>query len=106
MLGLADVKLAQRSVWIIAIVVNLGLALPLILQTDFRWGIDYQAYIQQAGAVFNGERDYTKLSSMLGPCYYPAGHIWHYYVAFWLHMNTVYAELIIKAVHYLLHLVS
>jgi hypothetical protein len=32
-----------------------------------------------------GERDYSKLSSNLGACYYPAGHIWHYIPVVKLH---------------------
>ena len=57
-----------------------------LFNLKWRYGVDYVAYIQQAGAVYMGERDYTMLSSHLGPCYYPAGHIWHYIPAYWLHL--------------------
>ena len=50
-----------------------------------QYAVDYNAYLQQANAVWMGERDYTKLSSNLGACFYPAGHIWHYIVVVWLH---------------------
>ena len=50
-----------------------------------------------------GERDYTLLSSHLGPCYYPAGHIWHYIPAYWLHLKTHNAENFIKLVHQVIH---
>jgi hypothetical protein len=53
--------------------------------------------------VYNGERDYTKLSSNLGPCFYPAGHIWHFIPAFWLHLQTEKAEHIIKFIHIVIH---
>ena len=33
------------------------------VQIGDRYGVDYIAYLQQATAVWNGERDYTKLSS-------------------------------------------
>ena len=73
------------------------------MSVNWRSGIDYIAYLQQAGAVYHGERDYLLLSSNLGPCYYPAGHIWHYMLAYMVHMQTEYAEFIIKFVHVLLH---
>lgn len=65
--------------------------------------MDYVAYIQQAGAVYMGERNYALLSSHLGPCYYPAGHIWHYIPAYWLHLQTHHAETIIKFGHHVIH---
>jgi len=68
-----------------------------------RYGIDYIAYLQQAAAVWNGETNYVKLSSNLGPCFYPAGHIWHYIPAVWLHLATEHAETIIKFGHLLIH---
>jgi hypothetical protein len=84
--------------------VNLALAsIYLFEQTGDRYGIDYIAYIQQAAAVYNGETDYTRLSSNLGPCFYPAGHIWHYIPAYWLHLQTEYAEYIIKFGHLVIH---
>ena len=85
---------------------SLILCIPYLFDVTFRYGVDYIAYIQQAGAVFNGERDYTKLSSHLGPCYYPAGHIWHYLPAFWLHMQTELAEYIIKMGHFFIYAVT
>ena len=53
--------------------------------------------------MYNGETDYTKLSSNLGPCFYPAGHIWHYIPAYWLHLQTEQAEVIIKFGHLVIH---
>ena len=85
---------------------NLILSLPQLSDWQTRYGVDYVAYIQQAGAVYNGERDYAKLSSHLGPCYYPAGHIWHYIPAYWLHLSTESAEVIIKAGHHIIHSIT
>lgn len=50
-----------------------------------------------------GETDYTKISSNQGPCFYPAGHIWHYVPAALLHYQTRYAELIMKVVFIFIH---
>ena len=91
-----NVQMEQKNVIAMIFVVHVGLGLPYLLDFTNRYGIDYVAYIQQAGAVYNGETDYSKLSSHLGPCYYPAGHLFHYMPAYWLHMQTEYAELIIK----------
>jgi hypothetical protein len=53
-----------------------------------------------------GETDYTKLSSNLGACYYPAGHIWNYFPVVWLHLKTEHATLIMKMIHMLVHSVT
>jgi len=86
-------------IWLI----NVPLGCLYLNNIDWRYGVDYIAYIQQAGAVWHGERDYTKLSSNLGPCYYPAGHIWQYIPAYWLHLQTEEAELIMKFIHIIVH---
>jgi hypothetical protein len=43
-----------------------------------------------------GERDYRRISSNVGLCFYPAGHLWHFIPAYILHLWTPYAEVIIK----------
>lgn len=43
------------------------------------------------------------MSSNLGPCFYPAGHLYHYLAAFWLHNQTEDAEYIIKFGHLVIH---
>lgn len=53
-----------------------------------------------------GETDYTKLSSNLGACYYPAGHIWHYFPVVWLHLNSEHAIPIMRIIHNFLHQVT
>lgn len=60
------------------------------------------AYINQAGQVVNGQRDYNRLWTVQGPCYYPAGHIWFYYPLYVLSSMTIHAEHIIKIIHFLL----
>lgn len=80
------IEFTQIQVILGIILVNVPLGCAYMYNVTFRYGIDYTPYIQQAGAVYHGERDYTKLSSTLGPCYYPAGHIWHYLPAYWLHL--------------------
>ena len=53
-----------------------------------RYGDEYTSYIQQAGAYYLGERDYTRLSSYIGPINDPAGHIWHYLPAYIFHLYS------------------
>jgi len=102
-MNLLGFKIQRRNFLILIFVGNMLLSICEIFEISMRYGIDYNAYIQQAGAVYNGETDYTKLSSHLGPCYYPAGHIWHYIPAYWLHLQTDYAEYIIKFGHQIIH---
>lgn len=85
------------------VLLNVPLGSVHLLSPNMRYGIDYIAYIQQAGAVYQGERDYVQLSSNLGPCYYPASHIYHYILAYMLHLQTEHAETIIKFVHVIIH---
>ena len=106
LLWLFKVELNQTYVYALILLANLALSYHYLHEVSFRYGVDYVAYLQQAGAVLNGERDYTRLSSHQGPCYYPAGHILHYMPAFMLHMRTENAETIIKAVHMVMHSVT
>ena len=82
------------------------LSVPCVFSIDNRYGWDYVAYIQQASAVFNGERNYTQISSNQGPCYYPAGHLWHYSIVYWVHMKYSYGETIFKVVHMVIHSIT
>ena len=85
-LKVANINLPKKVVIHMVFWTNFIMSIPKVFELTNRYGIDYIAYLQQAGAVYNGERDYTKLSSNLGPCFYPAGHIWHYIPAYWLHL--------------------
>lgn len=103
-LNIFGINFGRDKVLLFAFFVNLLMGTIYLFEVSGdRYGIDYIAYIQQAGAVYNGERDYTKLSSNLGPCFYPAGHIWHYIPAFWLHLQTESAEYYIKFLHLVIH---
>ena len=83
--------------------VNTGLSYYNMNEVTARYGIDYIAYIQQAAAFWNGDTDYTRISSNLGPCFYPAGHIYHFVPAVWLHNITENAEYYITFVHHVIH---
>ena len=72
-------------VWSIFIF-NTLLAVPDFFETFKRMGVDYTAYVQQGGAFFRGETNYENISSHQGHCYYPGGHLMHYYVVYWLHL--------------------
>jgi len=85
------------------VVLNVILSFKEIYEIKWRYGIDYIAYVQQAGAVWMGERDYTKISSNLGPAFYPAGHLWHYIPVYMLHLYTEDVEYIMKGVHIGIH---
>jgi hypothetical protein len=62
-------------------------------------GNDYHPYLMQAYQVYKGVTDYTKLSSNEGPCFYPAGHVWHYLMAVFIHINTNHPFLVMRLVH-------
>jgi len=102
-MNLLNFNIKQNKLLITLFVLNMALSFCELFEITMRYGIDYNAYIQQAGAVYNGERDYTMLSSHLGPCYYPAGHIWHYIPAYWVHLQTDHAETIIKFGTHIIH---
>ena len=97
-----NINFNQTTILSFCFVVNLLLCVDKLVSEPTRYGIDYIAYLQQAAAVWNGETNYAKLSSNLGPCYYPAGHIWHYIPAVWLHLYTEHAEIIIKFIHFVI----
>ena len=88
-----------------AFVANVVLHLPSLWKTsEPQYGIDYTAYINQANQVANGQLDYTQLSSLQGPCFYPAGSIWHYMPVYYLHMYSPEdAVFVMKFIHFLVH---
>jgi hypothetical protein len=100
---IAGFKIKDSKVLGFCFVMNILLGLVKLTSEPDRYGIDYIAYLQQAAAVWNGETNYTKLSSNLGPCFYPAGHIWHYIPCVWLHLYTEQAEHIIRFGHHIIH---
>jgi len=102
-LNVTGVVIPRNIMVVFTFWMNLGMASMYTFEYTHRYGIDYIAYLQQASAVFKGETDYTKLSSNLGPCFYPAGHLYHYIAAFWLHYQTENAEYIIKFGHLVIH---
>lgn len=55
--------------------------------------------------MWHGERDYARLSSNLGACYYPAGHILHYIPVVWLHYLREDAESLMRMGHLGLYIV-
>ena len=96
-------RIEQSKLLVGVFISNSLLSLVTLIDITERYGLDYSSYLQQMSAVYQGQMDYTKLSSTQGPCYYPAGHIYHYLFAYILHNHTEHAELIMKAVHVLLH---
>jgi hypothetical protein len=82
---------------------NIALHLPYAVTIQMRYGIDTSAYLNQAGQVYLGQRDYTKLETVQGPCYYPAGHLWLYYPFYVLFTNSENAEFYFRAVHVVMH---
>lgn len=83
---------------------NILLHLPSLWKNiNIPYGIDYTAYINQAAQFANGQTDYTQISSLQGPCFYPAGNILHYLPVYYLHTYTHQAEYIMKIVHFIVH---
>lgn len=96
-------KIDRTKLLVAVFIINSVLSIPFLFEISERFGLDYSSYLQQMSAVYQGQMDYTKLSSTQGPCYYPAGHIYHYMFAYILHNYTEDAEVIMKAVHIVLH---
>lgn len=86
--------------------VNSALHLPALYKVNNRANIDYNAYINQAGALSGGEFRYWKISSLQGPCFYPGGHLFMYLPAYWLHTTTEDAEQIMKLIFFSIHSLS
>lgn len=106
--NLAGVKIHRSYVVWTLFIVNFIFSLPQPwrLRPYLQYGVDYAAYLQQAYAVYMGERNYGRISSSQGACYYPAGHLWHYQPAIWLHLNSDHALVIMKLVHALMHQIT
>jgi hypothetical protein len=104
--NLFGVTFKQRTVIALTVLVNLLTGFPKAFDFYNRWGMDYTAYIQQAGAFYNGERDYSRISGQIGPCYYPAGHLYHFAIAYWIHLQTEYGETIVKLLFYCFFTIS
>lgn len=54
----------------------------------------------------SGQTDYGKISSPQGPCYYPAGHLWHYSPIYYMYLWTDQAEIYHKFIHLFLHSIN
>lgn len=79
---------------------NIVLSLPDLFLIQDRLGIDTKAYINQAGQVVNGQRDYDALMTDQGPCNYPAGHIWLYAPIYVMFTHLEWAEHYLKLLHF------
>ena len=84
-------------------VINILLHLPSMLIIQKRHGVDHTAYLNQAGQVVQGQRDYTLLDTNQGPCYYPAGHLWLYYFPYKFFQQCEDAEHYWKIFNYCMH---
>ena len=85
--------------------------LPLVIFISFyftyielyKWipkhGWDTSSYLQQAGHVWRGETNYKQITGNKGPCFYPAGHLWHYVPLYLLYEKTSDGFQMLKAVY-------
>ena len=87
----------------IVVAVNFTLHLASMYRKNYQYGIDYSAYINQAGCVVSGETCYPRISSVQGPCFYPAGHLYFFVPAYLVHTYTEHAESIVKIVFAMFH---
>ena len=105
-LRIKHIKLNQNKLIICTFILNILLHCPSLYRVNNRQGVDYNAYINQAGCLAGGDTRYWKISSLQGPCFYPAGHIWFYLPAYFLHIYTENAEYIIKFGFFVIHSLS
>ena len=107
LVGAADYYLKDldepNNVMLSCFVINIILHLPSMLIIQKRHGVDHTAYLNQAGQVVQGQRDYTLLDTNQGPCYYPAGHLWLYYLPYIFFQQCEQAEHYWKLFNYAMH---
>lgn len=97
------VKINRRYLLPGIFIANTLLGLIEVADVLNRYSYDYTSYLQQSLAFYYGSTNYTTYSSSQGPCYYPAGHLYHYVVLNLIHMNTEHAEQIITLLHMFMH---
>ena len=107
LLNLTDIVLPLNVILALLTIYNMAIGYVLSNKVnymynrhDYRYGCDYVAYLQQANALYEGETDYTRISSNQGPCFYPAGHLYHYLVVLMVHLRLENATFIMRLVHY------
>lgn len=84
-------------------IVNIILHLPSMIIVQKRHGVDHTAYLNQAGQVVQGQRNYELFNTNQGPCFYPAGHLWLYYYPYLFFSKCADAEHYWKLMHYVIH---
>ena len=100
------VQVDKKVMVSLMVAINVIMYVPEFYKPFGRLGPDTTAYINQAGQFMSGQTNYEQLSSAQGPCYYPAGHLWHYSPFYFLFLSTDIAERILLAFHILLHTLS
>ena len=93
-LFLMKINLNQKFLVYLSFFGNLIMS-SMIFALNRRFGADTTAYINQAGQFASGQTNYSMISSMQGPCFYPAGHLWHYLPIYKMFTYTCYAETIL-----------
>jgi len=91
------------KIMLFSFLANIALHIPSLYIVQNRYGLDYPAYINQAGSFATGETHLNRISSLQGPCFYPAGHLWLYSMPYILHLNTLEAEFIMKFLTFIVH---
>ena len=85
------------------VLANFILMCSTLLQPWYRYGVDTTAYINQAGQFWSGQTLYEDITSLQGPCFYPAGHLWHYVPIYIMFKSTDDALKYLKIIHACLH---
>lgn len=99
LLYLLGIKVNRSLMIWTVFLVNLALQCGSLYMPFRRFGPDTTAYINQAGQFISGQTDYSQISSVQGPCYYPAGHLWHYVPIYYMYLATDQAEQYLKLLH-------
>ena len=56
-----EIKFSHLLIWVFLI--NMLMSLPSLLLIENRFGVDTTAYLNQAGQVYNGQRDYKLIDT-------------------------------------------
>ena len=87
-----------KNVIAILILFEILLNIAIIYKVPYT-EIDYIAYMQEVGQIWNGERDYVKVYGDTGPLVYPAGFVYVFGILYILEVPKVAVQTLFAILH-------